>query len=263
MGQDEKTMNRDELAKKIDKELYSRTPRLSRWISGATERVTVSNSNGMIYIDLSKSPEKTQDMEKFLESLGIVYCRALWHGDTTMHNIFFVFSDADKELLDTKAKPTEGNVIVLPGEFAITHAKDPNPILSTKDLYPNIGVSFYDPMHHVGGIAHIDYGWEMPRTIEKMIEKLEMHGGSTFVFGMIPDMSYLVKNISGLHAIISKYLDRFEKIVDLPKEFSLDTRYCNLSDFKEADDPTLERRLERRDYRINKGIPPICCTYEP
>jgi len=204
----------------------------------------------------TRNPQESEKLTGFLDKLGAVYSHEKWYPGYVYDSTFIIYQNADKRLLELRAQPSEGNVQVLQGEYAVTHSGDQNPILSTQALASCAGVLLYDPEVKAGAIAHIDYAFETPETIEEMIRKLGTLGAKNFVFGKTGNVEF----VSG---ITKKYGDRFKRELELPRAFSFDTRDGKLYPFMEAEDPTLEKRLSRISHRLDENVTPTFLTYYP
>ena len=159
-----------------------------------------------------------------------------------------------------KAQPTEGNIQVLQGEYAITKADDPNPILSTFGLDSCVGLLLYDPEVKCGGLAHVDYESEIVNVFNEMLEKLKKFGGKKFKFGYTPNIDLMRKE----YGIKGRCQDLISEEFELPEDFSFDTRDGKIYPWRNSFDPTLEMRSEEKtNHRLEEHILKHFCVYEP
>jgi len=217
--------------------------------------ISVSNMPDRKRISIAcRDDNSIKTISKFLDENGIIY-------DISIGNLtcFYLYPNAKRELLEIKAQPTEGNIQVLQGEYAITKADDPNPILSTFGLGSCVGLLLYDPEVKCGGLAHVDYDSQIMNVFNEIIKKLEKFGGKEFEFGYTPNIDPMRKE----YEIKERHRDLISEEFELPEAFSFDTRDGEIYPWRNSFDPTLEKRLEKIDYRIQEHISKHFCVYEP
>jgi len=188
----------------------------------------------------------TDDITKLFDREGLVYAVS----DDSPTSIY-VYPNAKKDLLGIQTQPTSGNVQIIQGEYAITNSNDPNPILSTFAIASCVGLLLFDPKLRLGSVAHVDYSHEVTPTLKKMIGALDRSGANELIFGRTSNIDPQTEQ----YGILSKYGQRFSESVELPREFSFDTKTGNVGQYIEADDLTFERRLnDKTDHRLEEHI---------
>lgn len=225
--------------------------------------------------------QPTEKISGFLEKRNVKY-EFKDHPTST----FVISYGENEEFLENlaKAEPTDGNVQIAGGEYAITHECDANPVLSVQGLGLGVGLLLYDVEKGIGGVANINETDTM-RVFNKMLEKLERLGGETFVLGLTPDVDpyqrqFMLEKLSGGTFVISRKLDINEKTesrtlikkqrlfaeIGLPSEFSFDTRTGGVYQHRDSFDPTLEIRHGKARYlsKLKNQLGGKCvCVYEP
>lgn len=241
-------------------------------------------------IDLHCFDEKEQQQQssekisEFLEKRKVKY-----ESKDSPCITFVIRYRENKEFLENlaKAEPTDGNVQIVSGEYAITHERDANPVLSTQGLGLGTGLLLYDVEKGIGGVANTNET-DATHVFNEMLEKLEKMGGEMFVLGLTPDVDpyqrqFMLEKLSGGKLIVSRELNIVDKKTEsrtfikkhrlfaeigLPSEFSFDTRTGSIyQHIMGSSDPTLEIRQEKARYMMGKlenQLGGKCtCVYEP
>lgn len=190
----------------------------------------------------------TQNIIDLLDKKGLVYAVYVYDDYPTKIS---VYPNANKDLLYTQAQPTQGNVQIVQGEYAVTNSTDQNPILSTFGIDSCVGLLLFDPKLKLGSVAHVDYSHEIEPTLEEMIDILDRYGAHKLIFGRTSNIDPLKEQ----YLILPKYSHRFSKRIELPKAFSFDTRKGTIDPYTFSADPTFNRRInEKTDYRMEGYI---------
>jgi chemotaxis receptor (MCP) glutamine deamidase CheD len=234
----------------------------------------------VIYIDIYRrnfAPVDPADnlakaIEAYLRKNSEKYANFIYRLNKRADMYCFSVYLVDPKYLQIQAQPVNETVLVIPGEYAITHANDPNPILATFGIDNRFGILLWDPAKKAGAIAHIDFRDEILNTLEKMIEELYSLGCERYFLHITPnigtDIKYYMDNIiitpntnmiKTMSGIIKNYGIMQDIFMDLTSNFSFDTRTYEINyRYKPIDyqinDPTLPIRRERVDYRIKKDI---------
>ncbi|MEM4326007.1 MAG: hypothetical protein QXU40_01775 [Candidatus Pacearchaeota archaeon] len=206
--------------------------------------VVVSYDDGLTHI-----------VQSFLDREGLT--NSVLDGSPTH---IYIYPNANKELLGIQAQPTQGNVQIIQGEYAITHANDPNPILSTFGIASCVGLLLYDPQLKLGGIAHVDFKNQVIPTLRKMLEELDVFDAQKLVFGRTPNIDPIIRD----WGIMPRYGGRFFSEIELPEKFSFDTRTGVVGPYQPSEDPTLDKRMgEKTDHRFKEHIRLCFPVYRP
>lgn len=213
-------------------------------------------SQGIVGVNMKKNrillefrqPHLMNDVLSFLNEKGEVY--SSHHYEYSDPEII-IYPDADKDLLSIQAQPTEGNVQIIQGEYALTNAKDPNPVLSTFGIGSCTGLLLYDPENKIGGIAHVDFWQKICETLGEMKEELDRQGAGNLVFGRSSNIDPMIEE----YQIMRNYGDKISEKIELPTEFSFDTRTGEIGSYQPSEDPTLEKRMgEKTQHRLEGYI---------
>lgn len=204
----------------------------------------------------SWTDDATKNVLEFMDESDLVFS---FSKSDVPPSSFRVYPNANKELLSVQAKPGEGNIRVIQGEYAITSSTDPNPVLSTFAISTCVGLLLYDPKAKVGAIAHVDYHHTIPETFDEMVNGLRKIGGKQFISGYTNNIEPLWKN-----GIVKKYAREIVDELELPREFSFDTRTGDISQYRMTNDPTFEKRaMEKTPHRGEELIDKTFCIYKP
>lgn len=203
-----------------------------------------------LLITLYEKP--TTKITDFFDKVGLVYVVSNDSPTTTI----YVHPNADKDLLGIQAQPTHGNVEIIQGEYAITNSINANPFLSTSSISSCTGLLLFDSKLRFGSIAHVDFPQEIALTLDMMVKELDLHGAREFVFGQTSNIDQTEQ-----YLILSKYGERFSDKIELPREFSFDTRTGKVGQYIQSDDPTIHRRFKKTTHRIEDYITTCFSVY--
>jgi len=215
-----------------------------------------SLSDGKRLMIVSYDRSSTEKVQSFLDKEELVYSVS----NNSFYDSIYIYPNANKGLLGIQAQPSEGNVQILQGEYAITHANDPNPILSTFGIDSCVGLLLFNPHLRLGSVAHVDYSHEVVPTLKKMLEELDTFGAQKLLFGRTPNIDPMTES----YGILSKWSDRFYDKIKLPRKFSFDTRTGVVGQYQTSEDPTLNKRIqEKTHHRLEEHITICFPVYRP
>ena len=180
----------------------------------------------------------------------------------------YAYPNFDKKALNMKVIPSQdGKIEIVRGEYAITSAKDNNPILSTVSWENDELILMYDPNTKIGGLAHIDgnipdYFKERLPTTDELLKKLEALGvdkNNVIVMGRNLPLSFKegLPNMLGLPAIRE----------ELPSKFNFNTKTGKIEAYTPLMyTPSLMNFFDRQnnaEYRLRNGVAICSEVYSP
>ncbi len=155
-------------------------------------------------------PKFTQSIKTFLEEIGLAYLELQWEPESLL-----------LALLKLKARPENGVVQVVEGEYAITTASDPNPILSCDAVAATL--LFPKSASRTALLVH----WNLDGDDNEALR---------------------------IYEEINSFLDGGEiGYVNFTRGFSFDTRTGRVLPFIKSNDPSLEERIKSAKVRADYG----------
>ncbi len=217
-----------------------------------------------IYI-ASSMKEVMKSVEKLLSKRNIFAEKFAYTG---LPIEIYAYPNFDEKALSMKAIPSQdGKIEIVRGEYAITSAKDDNPILSTVSWENDELILMYDPITRTGALARIDgkvsdYNKEYVPTAEKMLKDLEVLGvnkKNLIVRGRNLDLFFKegLPNMLGLPAIREK----------LPSKFNFNTKTGKIGAYTSLTfTPSLMNLFDRQnnaEYKSENGVAICSKVYSP